>query len=53
MAEYSYIKFSFWADPENEKLSPEAKLVFLYLISNPQGISTKKKKQWRDKNEMV
>jgi len=35
MAEYSYIKSSFWTDPENEKLPPEAKLVFLYLISNP------------------
>lgn len=35
MADYSYIKSSFWTDPENEKLPPEAKLVFLYLISNP------------------
>lgn len=34
MAEYSYIKASFWTDPDNEDLTPGEKLVFLYIITN-------------------
>lgn len=36
MADYSYIQTAFWNDPENEKLTPEEKLVFIYSFSNPQ-----------------
>lgn len=36
MAKYRYIKDSFWTDPYIEKLSPDYKLVFLYLLTNPQ-----------------
>lgn len=35
MAEYSYIKTSFWTDPVVEELSAVAKLVFIYLFSSP------------------
>lgn len=35
MAKQRYIKDSFWTDPYIEKLSPDYKLVFLYLLTNP------------------
>src|SRR3990167_1871757 len=35
MAKQRYIKDSFWTDPYIEKLSPDFKLVFLYLLANP------------------
>lgn len=35
MAKQRYIKDSFWTDPYVEKLSPDYKLVFLYLLTNP------------------
>lgn len=35
MAKNRYINDSFWTDPYIEKLSPDYKLVFLYLLSNP------------------
>ena len=35
MAKQRYIKDSFWTDPYIEKLSPDFKLVFLYLLTNP------------------
>lgn len=37
MSKQRYIKDSFWTDPYIEKLSPDYKLVFLYLITNPQN----------------
>jgi len=36
MADYSYIQARFWNDPDNEKLTPATKLVFIYLFSCPQ-----------------
>jgi hypothetical protein len=36
MAKQRYIKDSFWTDPYIEKCTPDEKLVFLYLLSNPQ-----------------
>lgn len=35
MAKQRYIKDSFWTDPYIEKLTPDYKLVFLYLLTNP------------------
>lgn len=35
MAKQRYIKDSFWTDPYIEKLSPDYKLIFLYLLTNP------------------
>jgi len=35
MAKQRYIKDSFWTDTYVEKLSPDYKLVFLYLLTNP------------------
>lgn len=35
MSKQRYIKDSFWTDPYVEKLSPDYKLVFLYLLTNP------------------
>ena len=35
MSKFRYIKDSFWTDPYIEKLSPDYKLVFLYLLTNP------------------
>lgn len=35
MSKQRYIKDSFWTDPYIEKLSPDYKLVFLYLLTNP------------------
>lgn len=35
MAKQRYIKDSFWTDPYIEKLSPDYKLVFLWLLTNP------------------
>lgn len=35
MAKQRYINDSFWTDPYVEKLSPDYKLVFLYLLTNP------------------
>jgi hypothetical protein len=35
MAKHRYIKDSFWTDPYIEKLSPDYKLIFLYLLTNP------------------
>ena len=35
MATYRPVRSSFWNDPFIEKLSPEAKLVFLFLFTNP------------------
>lgn len=35
MAKHRYVKDSFWTDPYVEKLSPDYKLVFLYLLTNP------------------
>lgn len=36
MAKHRYIKDSFWTDPYIEKLTPDEKLIFLYLLTNPQ-----------------
>lgn len=36
MAKQRYIKDSFWTDPYIEKCTPDEKLVFLYLLTNPQ-----------------
>lgn len=36
MAKQRYIKDSFWTDSYIESLSPDYKLVFLYLLTNPQ-----------------
>lgn len=35
MSKQRYIKDSFWTDPYIEKLSPDYKLSFLYLLTNP------------------
>jgi len=35
MSKHRYIKDSFWTDPYIEKLTPDYKLVFLYLLTNP------------------
>lgn len=35
MSKQRYVKDSFWTDPYIEKLSPDYKLVFLYLLTNP------------------
>lgn len=35
MSKQRYIKDSFWTDPYIEKLSPDYKLIFLYLLTNP------------------
>jgi hypothetical protein len=35
MAKSRYIKDSFWTDPYIERMSPDYKLVFLYLLTNP------------------
>ena len=35
MAKQRYINDSFWTDPYIEKLSPDYKLIFLYLLTNP------------------
>ncbi len=36
MSKQRYIKDSFWTDSYIESLSPDYKLVFLYLLTNPQ-----------------
>lgn len=36
MAKTRYVKDSFWTDPYIEKCTPDEKLVFLYLLTNPQ-----------------
>jgi len=36
MSKQRYVQDSFWTDPYVEKLSPDYKLVFLYLLTNPQ-----------------
>lgn len=36
MSKQRYIKDSFWTDPYVEKLTPDEKLTFLYLLTNPQ-----------------
>lgn len=35
MSKQRYIRDSFWTDPYVEKLSPDYKLIFLYLLTNP------------------
>lgn len=37
MAKQRNVKDSFWTDPYIEKLTPDEKLVFLYLLTNPQA----------------
>jgi len=36
MSKQRYIQDSFWTDPYIEKLSPDEKLIFLHLLTNPQ-----------------
>ena len=36
MSKQRYIKDSFWTDPYIEKLTPDEKLIFVYLLTNPQ-----------------
>ena len=36
MAKQRYIQDSFWTDPYIEKLTPDEKLIFVYLLTNPQ-----------------
>lgn len=36
MAKQRYVQDSFWTDPYIEKLTPDEKLVFLHLLTNPQ-----------------
>lgn len=35
MSKQRYIQDSFWTDPYIDKLSPDSKLVFVYLLTNP------------------
>jgi len=36
MSKQRYVRDSFWTDPYIEKITPDEKLIFLYLLTNPQ-----------------